>query len=185
MPATSAVPATAETTSAVPATAETATAEAAAAEAAKAMATAGAAAKAPGTAKAPSTAKSAGTTESPRGPKSTGAAPKSAGGPKSAGAAPKSVVGAGVGAGRSERRALHRRSTKVRATRTLRRSGGTWHSRHSRCLRRRVCRSRRGVRGWHQRSRQMHRQVRRWELAWRLGRSDLNRLLRRRHVHGG
>lgn len=155
MPATSAVPATAET-----ATAEAAATKTAAAEAAKAMATAGAAAKAPGT------------TESPRSP-------------KSAGAAPKSVVGAGVGARRSERRALHRRSTKVRATRALGRSGGTWHGRHSRCLRRRVCRSRRGVRGRHQRSRHVHRQVRRWELAWRLGRSDLNRLLRYRHVHGG
>jgi hypothetical protein len=143
-------------TSAVPATAETAAAtKTAAAEAAKAMATAGAAAKAPGTAESPRAA-------------------------KSAGAAPKSVVGAGVGARRSERRALHRRSTKVRATRALGRSGGTWHGRHSRCLRRRVCRSRRGVRGRH-----VHRQVRRWELAWRLGRSDLNRLLRHRHVHGG
>lgn len=161
MPATSAVPATAET-----ATAEAAATKTAAAEAAKAMATAGAAAKAPGTTESPRAA------ESPRGP-------------KSAGAAPKSVVGAGVGARRSERRALHRRSTKVRATRALGRSGGTWHSRHSRCLRRRVCRSRRGVRGRHQRSRHVHRQVRRWELAWRLGRSDLNRLLRRRHVHGG
>jgi hypothetical protein len=157
MPATSAVPATAETAAAT---------KTAAAEAAKAMATAGAAAKAPGTTESPRAA------ESPRGP-------------KSAGAAPKSVVGAGVGARRSERRALHRRSTKVRATRALGRSGGTWHSRHSRCLRRRVCRSRRGVRGRHQRSRHVHRQVRRWELAWRLGRSDLNRLLRRRHVHGG
>lgn len=153
-------------TSAVPATAEAAATKTAAAEAAKAMATAGAAAKAPGTTESPRAA------ESPRGP-------------KSAGAAPKSVVGAGVGARRSERRALHRRSTKVRATRALGRSGGTWHSRHSRCLRRRVCRSRRGVRGRHQRSRHVHRQVRRWELAWRLGRSDLNRLLRRRHVHGG
>jgi hypothetical protein len=173
MPATSAV-----ATSAVPATAEAAATKTAAAEAAKAMATAGAAAKAPGTAKSPRAAKSPGTTESPR-------AAESPRGPKSAGAAPKSVVGAGVGARRSERRALHRRSTKVRATRALGRSGGTWHGRHSRCLRRRVCRSRRGVRGRHQRSRHVHRQVRRWELAWRLGRSDLNRLLRRRHVHGG
>jgi hypothetical protein len=167
MPATSAVPATAET-----ATAEAAATKTAAAEAAKAMATAGAAAKAPGTAESPRAAKSPGTTESPRAA-------------ESAGAAPKSVVGAGVGARRSERRALHRRSTKVRATRALGRSGGTWHGRHSRCLRRRVCRSRRGVRGRHQRSRHVHRQVRRWELAWRLGRSDLNRLLRHRHVHGG
>jgi hypothetical protein len=45
------------------------------------------------------------------------------------------VAGASVVARRVERRALHRRSTNVRGTRTVRRGSGSLDGRHPGCLR--------------------------------------------------
>ena len=68
------------------------------------------------------------------------AAAKTAGATKAAGVAAEAagaVVGAGATARRIERRALHRRTTNVGDMRTFRRTCGSRHARHPRCLRRR------------------------------------------------